>query len=78
MNNGCKFNSVCLGWFDSSGFRLIYTPTLRENDVGLIQMGTVFGIAVPPQPDEFRVVAFCDRSCTNQVRSNEIDDLMII
>jgi len=52
---------------DSSGIRITYTPTLRDNDVGMLQMGSVYGIFVPPKVEEFDVIAYCHSSCTEQV-----------
>ena len=58
---------MTLGLTDSSGFKLTYTPTLRDNDVGVLEIGMVSGIVVPPRPDRFQAVAFCDGSCTQEV-----------
>ena len=59
----CNFSA----FQDSSGVRLTYTPTLREQDVGSIQVGMVQGVVVPPRVDKFKVEAYCDSTCTQQV-----------
>ena len=52
--------------------RLTFTPTLRNDDVGMMVIGMVHGIVVPPQPDGFRVIAYCHSSCTKQVMLHEL------
>ena len=52
---------------DSSGLRVVYTPTLRKEDVGIMFVGMIEGFAIPPKPDNFRLVGFCDSSCTKEV-----------
>lgn len=56
-----------LGRDDTSGIRLTYTPTRRSQSAGLLQIGNIDGIFVPPQIDEFNIVAYCGSTCTNQV-----------
>ncbi|XP_067938800.1 DBH-like monooxygenase protein 1 homolog [Watersipora subatra] len=51
---------------DASGLRFFYTRTLRENELGVIPLGLIHGIAVPPGVEKFRSEAYCDESCTNQ------------
>ena len=54
---------------DSSGLRIYYTSSLRQSDTDNLVIGTVDGIFVPPNVDEFRVVSYCHSSCTQQVSS---------
>ena len=62
---------TCLGFQtgirDSSGMRLTYTPTLRADDASVFSIGFVYGIFVPPETDNFKMVAYCHSSCTKQV-----------
>jgi len=55
---------------DSSGLRVTYTSNLREQDAGTIQVGTVDGLIVPPNPENFEYISICDTSCTEQVCPN--------
>jgi len=54
------------GRSDTSGIRLTYTPTRRTQSAGLLQIGYINGIFVPPNTDEFNLVAYCGSTCTNQ------------
>ncbi len=42
------------GGRDSSGLRLIYTPKLRPNDMGVLTLGTI-NFAVPPGQSNFSI-----------------------
>lgn len=61
-----KRNSI-VGKIDSSGIRFIYTPTLRTQEAATVQVGNIYGIFVPPQADDFTIVAYCHSTCTSQV-----------
>ena len=58
-----------VGRADSSGIRLTYSPTLRENDVGGMSIGNIEQIFVPPNSGDFRIVSYCHETCTQEVRS---------
>ena len=52
--------------FDSSGFRVYYTPNLREFDAGILQLGTT-DIQIPPGESAFEVGEIeygCPAECT--------------
>ncbi|KAF6023515.1 moxd1 [Bugula neritina] len=53
-------------WVDSSGLRVTYTSSLRKQDAGTIQVGTVDGLIVPPNPENFEYFSICHASCTEQ------------
>lgn len=48
-----------------SGFKLVYTPTLRKYDVGVLTLGAV-DFFIPPNRTEFVVRNECPGSCTQQ------------
>ncbi|XP_078593907.1 DBH-like monooxygenase protein 1 homolog [Branchiostoma floridae x Branchiostoma japonicum] len=56
------------GLYDSSGLRLIYTPELRENEIGIFEVGMRLGKehVIPPGADSFTSAAFCDPQCLSQ------------
>ncbi|XP_067938987.1 DBH-like monooxygenase protein 1 [Watersipora subatra] len=56
---------------DSSGLRVTYTPTVREHEAAVFPVGLVEGIAVPPAAEKFKIVSYCDGSCTNQFLPEE-------
>jgi len=47
--------------------RLTYTSQPRQYEAGNMAIGIVEGIFVPPQANDFKVVAYCHSSCTQQV-----------
>lgn len=55
------------GIIDSSGLKLIYTPTLRDIDVGMLEAGLTQGIIVPPGQSDFQVSGYCHKDVTKQV-----------
>eukprot|EP00058_Branchiostoma_floridae_P003514 XP_002589002.1 hypothetical protein BRAFLDRAFT_124914 [Branchiostoma floridae] len=61
------------GLYDSSGLRLIYTPELRENEIGIFEVGMRLGKehVIPPGADSFTSAAFCDPQCLSQVCASE-------
>eukprot|EP00058_Branchiostoma_floridae_P018836 XP_002604325.1 hypothetical protein BRAFLDRAFT_125270 [Branchiostoma floridae] len=55
------------GISDSSGIRMTYTPELRDNDVGTLEVGvtvTKFH-AIPPRAVDFKSAGFCGTQCLN-------------
>ena len=42
---------------DSSGLRMLYTPTLRENDIGVMYTGALIGIDIPPNEERYDINA---------------------
>ncbi|XP_078656304.1 DBH-like monooxygenase protein 1 homolog [Branchiostoma floridae x Branchiostoma belcheri] len=56
---------VLSGLYDSSGLRFIYTPELRDNDIGIFEVGMRVGKhhVIPPGADSFTSAAFCDPQC---------------
>lgn len=61
------FSSKIVDIIDSSGVRLLYSPSIRQNDVGNLPLGDVPGIFIPPNSSRFRLVAYCHSSCTEKV-----------
>eukprot|EP00058_Branchiostoma_floridae_P019171 XP_002604660.1 hypothetical protein BRAFLDRAFT_94822 [Branchiostoma floridae] len=59
---------VLPGLYDSSGLRFIYTPELRDNDIGIMEVGMRVGKhhVIPPGQDSFITSAFCDPRCLSQ------------
>ncbi|XP_078608530.1 DBH-like monooxygenase protein 1 homolog [Branchiostoma floridae x Branchiostoma japonicum] len=59
---------VLPGLYDSSGLRFIYTPELRDNDIGIMEVGMRVGKhhVIPPGTDSFITSAFCDPRCLSQ------------
>ncbi|XP_067933312.1 dopamine beta-hydroxylase-like [Watersipora subatra] len=55
---------------DSSGFRLTFTPTLRKYDAGILTLGAVHGIAIPPKVKDFTSSGFCTNTCTQRIALN--------
>lgn len=54
-----------------SGFKLVYTPTLRKYDVGVLTLGDVEFI-VPANATEYGVVNECPSSCTSRFPSSGV------
>ncbi|KAI8520192.1 hypothetical protein Bbelb_034490 [Branchiostoma belcheri] len=56
---------VLSGLYDSSGLKMTYTPELRENDIGIFEVGHRVGKfhVVPPGADIFTSAAFCHPQC---------------
>ena len=52
---------------DSSGLRMLYTPTLRDNDVGVMYTGALPGIDIPPNEEHYDLNARCPWGCTANV-----------
>ncbi|CAH1269899.1 MOXD1 [Branchiostoma lanceolatum] len=59
---------VLPGLYDSSGLRFIYTPELRDNDIGIMEVGMRVGRGhvIPPGANSFISAAFCDPRCLSQ------------
>ncbi|CAH1233413.1 MOXD1 [Branchiostoma lanceolatum] len=55
------------GIHDSSGLRLTYTPELRDNDMGALEVGVVVTKyhVIPPHTEAFVSVGFCNTNCLN-------------
>ena len=54
---------------DSSGMMFTYTPTRREHDAGILNMGHLVtqGHIIPPNAEGFTTYAACSSDCTRQV-----------
>ncbi|XP_056146432.1 dopamine beta-hydroxylase [Lampris incognitus] len=52
---------------DSSGIRLLYTPSLRRYDAGIMELGLVYTpvMAVPPKQHSFHLTGYCTSKCTH-------------
>ncbi|XP_077992068.1 DBH-like monooxygenase protein 1 homolog [Glandiceps talaboti] len=52
---------------DSSGIRMYYTPLLRDNDAGVMEVGSIVGPAhiIPPGASEFVTSGHCVHQCLN-------------
>ncbi|CAH1243298.1 MOXD1 [Branchiostoma lanceolatum] len=52
---------------DSSGIRLTYTPELRDNDLGTLEVGGLVSKfhVIPPHVQEFTSAGFCSTRCLN-------------
>lgn len=48
-----------------SGFELIYTPTLRKYDVGVLTLGDL-EFVIPPQKSSYEAVNYCPSGCTDR------------
>lgn len=57
------------GRHDSSGIRLHYTPSLRQYDAGIMELGLVYTpiMAVPPKQEIFYLSGHCTSKCTQTV-----------
>ncbi|CAH1233415.1 MOXD1 [Branchiostoma lanceolatum] len=53
------------GIFDSSGIRMTYTPELRENDAGTLEVGVMVNKfhVIPPRIMDFKTAGFCSPQC---------------
>ncbi|XP_070582215.1 dopamine beta-hydroxylase-like [Ptychodera flava] len=56
------------GIIDHSGIRFYYTPTLRPQDAGIMELGLIYTpkMAIPPQNAGFLLNGFCTPECTNE------------
>lgn len=54
------------GLVDSSGLRIYYTPTLRQFDVGVLEIGLEYTDknSIPPKQEEFDLHGYCVAECT--------------
>uniref|UniRef100_A0A914NZT2 Peptidylglycine monooxygenase n=1 Tax=Panagrolaimus davidi TaxID=227884 RepID=A0A914NZT2_9BILA len=59
---------------DSSGFNLYYTPTLRSNDAGILELGISPSTAniIPPKQTSFALNGFCLPECSSKFPENGI------
>jgi len=57
---------------DSSGLRMLYTPTLRQHDVGVLSTGALAGLHIPAGEESYSVNARCPSGCTSSVRSDGV------
>ncbi|XP_078618333.1 DBH-like monooxygenase protein 1 homolog [Branchiostoma floridae x Branchiostoma japonicum] len=50
---------------DSSGIRMTYTPELRDNDAGTLEVGVIVNKyhAIPPRAVDFKSAGFCGSQC---------------
>ncbi|XP_066265485.1 DBH-like monooxygenase protein 1 homolog isoform X1 [Branchiostoma lanceolatum] len=55
------------GLYDSSGLRMTYTPELRDNDVGVLEVGMMASqyLVIPPHAVDFSSSGFCGTQCLN-------------
>lgn len=63
--------AMSAGRVDSSGLRITYTTTLREYDVGVIEVGNIvspYEVFIPPNAESFLNVGYCPASCLNAKR----------
>ncbi|XP_055516298.1 LOW QUALITY PROTEIN: dopamine beta-hydroxylase [Leucoraja erinacea] len=54
------------GRLDHSGIRLLYTPTLRKFNAGIMELGLVYTpiMAIPPAEPSFVLTGYCTAKCT--------------
>ncbi|GIX69823.1 dopamine beta-hydroxylase [Caerostris darwini] len=54
------------GVIDSSGITLTYTPSLREHDAGVMELGLEYTnkMAIPPRQPDFALTGYCVAECT--------------
>ncbi|XP_052224126.1 dopamine beta-hydroxylase-like [Dreissena polymorpha] len=54
------------GKIDSSGIRFFVTPTLREHDAGIMELGLEYTnkMAIPPHETLFKLTGYCIEECT--------------
>eukprot|EP00058_Branchiostoma_floridae_P006570 XP_002592058.1 hypothetical protein BRAFLDRAFT_104768 [Branchiostoma floridae] len=65
---------------DSSGIRLTYTPELRDNDLGTLEVGVLVNKyhVVPPRVPEFTSAGFCNPQCLNAFLEEQGQPIHII
>ncbi|KAG8195957.1 hypothetical protein JTE90_028931 [Oedothorax gibbosus] len=65
------------GVIDSSGITLTYTPTLRANDAGVMELGLEYtnSMAIPPRQADFQLTGYCVAECS---RAGFPDDGIVI
>ncbi|KAG8337202.1 hypothetical protein J6590_029567 [Homalodisca vitripennis] len=53
-------------WIDSSGLRVYVSPTLRQHDAGVIELGLEYidKMAIPPGQPHFPLSSYCISECT--------------
>ena len=63
------FNTYQSGIVDSSGVRMYYTDTPRQEDVGILTVGhrTIGHMIIPPGIQHYTVHGHCPSWCTNDV-----------
>ena len=56
------------GLIDNSGFNITYTPNLRPNDAGIIELGLIYSDAnsIPPGQKGFPLTSYCIEDCTKK------------
>ncbi|GFY66587.1 dopamine beta-hydroxylase, partial [Trichonephila inaurata madagascariensis] len=54
---------------DSSGITLTYTPSLRDHDAGVMELGLEYTnkMAIPPHQPDFTLTGYCVAECTRVV-----------
>ncbi|GFX62343.1 tyramine beta-hydroxylase [Trichonephila clavipes] len=54
------------GVVDSSGITLTYTPSLRDHDAGVMELGLEYTnkMAIPPHQPDFTLTGYCVAECT--------------
>nr|XP_039270018.1 DBH-like monooxygenase protein 1 homolog [Styela clava] len=64
---------------DSSGIRFTYTPTLRENDIGIMLVGCeAYGheLIIPPGAESFTSIGHCTDACLEQgLTASDVDNV---
>lgn len=53
-------------WLDHSGMRILYTPTLRQYDTGILEIGLEYTDknSIPPIQSDFDLAGYCTAGCT--------------
>lgn len=62
-------NLCSSGVIDSSGITLTYTPSLREHDAGVMELGLEYTnkMAIPPHQTDFQLTGYCVAECSRAV-----------
>lgn len=55
-----------LDWVDSSGIQIHVSPTLRQLDAGVMELGLEYTdkMAIPPSQPSFALTGYCISECT--------------
>lgn len=62
FNNPYRKNGI----IDQSGIRIYYTPALRDQEAGIMEVGLEYNPknSIPPRRDAFRLSGYCTSECT--------------
>ncbi|XP_069057999.1 putative DBH-like monooxygenase protein 2 [Pleurodeles waltl] len=75
------YNNVKMltGLVDSSGIRILYTPVVREYDVGILMTGvSPAGYSViPPKAESFNIYSICKTDVFSQVAGEAVPDMQV-